>query len=104
MTGLTSSRKPRGCWAALSTACAVAMIFVVMRPVRAEVTVGRLSHLPIVIAADATPAERHAADELRDILARATGTRPEIVTAVGAQDSGIFLGKASRAKTDDLVD
>ena len=79
MTGLTSSRRPRACRAALSIACAVATVLVVIRPARAEVTVGRLSHLPIVIAADAAPAEKHAADELRDIVARATGTRPEIV-------------------------
>ena len=84
--------------------CTLATVMAATRPALAEVTVGRLAHVPIVIAADAPPAEKHAADELRDIVARATGTRPEIVTAGNAKDAGIFLGKASRAKTDDLGD
>ena len=71
-------------------------------PTRADITVGKMTTWPIVIPADAPPAERHAADEFRDLVAQATGTRMEIVTASGSQESGVFVGKASRQKTQDL--
>jgi hypothetical protein len=57
---------------------------------------------PIVIATDATPAERHAAEELRDILARASGMETKIVTSHDEPGAAIFLGKASGLKADDL--
>jgi hypothetical protein len=69
---------------------------------RAEATVGRMTTWPIVIPMDPAPAERHAAAELRDIVAQATGARMEIVTASGPRESGVFLGKASREKAGDL--
>jgi hypothetical protein len=67
-----------------------------------ELTIKRLTGWPIVIAADAAPAERHAAGEFRDLVGRATGARMEIVTASGARDSGVFIGTPARSKTDDL--
>src|SRR4051812_10110321 len=102
MRRLRSLREPQPCGSIFTILCTLATLMAAARPARAEVTVGRLARGPIVIAADATPAEKHAADELRDFVARATGTRPEIITAGGAQDAGIFLGKASRARTGDL--
>ena len=71
-------------------------------PVRADLTVGRLTTWPIVIPADASPVERHAADEFRDLVAQATGTRMEVVSASVPRDSGVFIGKASRQKVEDL--
>ena len=47
-------------------------------------------------------AERHAAEEFRDLVAQATGTRMDIITMSQARTSGIFLGKATGLKADDL--
>ena len=80
----------------------VATALLIASPARADVTVGTLATWPVVIPADAAPAERHAAEELRDLVARATGARMEIVTAGQPRASGVFLGKASGLKTDDL--
>lgn len=58
----------------------------------------------IVVAADAPPAEQHAAQELREALVQATGARPEIVASAPAGRSAIAIGKASGLKTDGLGD
>ncbi len=58
----------------------------------------------IVIAAGAPPAEKRAAEELRDVLAEATGGRPEIVAEAPAGRPAIAVGKASGLKTDGLGD
>ena len=71
-------------------------------PTRADVAVGQMTTWPIVIPADPAPAECHAAAEFRDLVAEATGTWMEIVTASGPRDSGVFIGKASRRKAEDL--
>ena len=71
-------------------------------PTQADVAVGQMTTWPIVIPADPAPAECHAAVESRDLVAEATGTWMEIVTASGPRDSGVFIGKASRRKAEDL--
>jgi hypothetical protein len=55
-----------------------------------------------VLSRDATPPEKHTADELRELVRQSTGTRLEIINSSGRTNSGIFLGKSSRLKTDDL--
>jgi Glycosyl hydrolase family 20, domain 2 len=69
---------------------------------RADLTVGQMTTWPIVILADPTSGERYAAAEFRNLVAQATGTRMEIIAASGPRDSGIFIGKASRRKAEDL--
>jgi hypothetical protein len=49
----------------------------------------------VVVAADAHPAEKRAAEELRDALAEATGARPEIVVEAPADRPAIAIGRAS---------
>ncbi len=101
MEPILLSIRPRSC-GFLSQISLLMVVFLVLdRPVRADLTVGQMTAWPIVVAADATPAERHAADELRDFIAQATGIRMEIVTA-RSPESGVFLGKASRRKAEDL--
>ncbi|WP_337172966.1 DUF4838 domain-containing protein [Paludisphaera sp.] len=56
----------------------------------------------VVVAADAHPAERRAAEELRDALAEATGARPEIVAEAPAGRPAIAIGRASGLATDGL--
>lgn len=56
----------------------------------------------VVVAADAAPAEKHAAEELRDALAEATGVRPEIVAEAPAGAPAIAIGKASGLETGGL--
>jgi hypothetical protein len=58
----------------------------------------------VVVAADAPPAEKRAAEELRDALAEATGARPDIVAEAPAGRPAITIGEASGLKTDGLGD
>ena len=69
---------------------------------RADLNVGQLTTWPILIAADATPAERHAADEFREFLAQATGSRMEIIETSRPRDSAVFIGKAASRKAENL--
>jgi hypothetical protein len=59
---------------------------------------------PIVIPLNPAPAERHAAEELRDLIIRATGTRLEITPSNSPTEGGLLLGAASRLDTADLGD
>jgi hypothetical protein len=77
-------------------------VLLAISPSRADVTVGQMTSWPIVVPPAPAPAERHAADELRELVTQATGTRMEIVTASGSQESGVFIGKASRQKAENL--
>jgi Domain of unknown function (DUF4838)/Glycosyl hydrolase family 20, domain 2 len=87
-------------------ACRVAILLslglVIVAPAWGDVPVARLTGWPILIAAKPAPAERHAADELRDLVAQATGTRMEIVTTDRPHESGLFLGKAAEPRRGDL--
>lgn len=58
----------------------------------------------IVIAADADPAEKRAAEELRDVVGEATGAELTIQNDSEAGDWPIRIGSASDLKTDDLGD
>ncbi len=69
---------------------------------RADVTVARMATWPILIPVNADPAERRAAEELRDLIGRATGARLQIKSATSADTSGLLLGKASRLDASDL--
>jgi hypothetical protein len=69
---------------------------------RGDVTVAVVAAWPIVISADAGPAERYAAEELRNLMARATGSRLEIKVPGASPEVGFFLGRTSRLRVDDL--
>jgi len=57
---------------------------------------------PIVVAADAAPAERRAAEELRDAFAEAAGSRPEVVAEAPAGGPAVVVGRASGLETAGL--
>ncbi len=57
----------------------------------------------LVVAADASPAERFAAEELRDHFARASGTTLSIVTDVERKTEHIFVGSSSAFRSSDLA-
>jgi len=58
----------------------------------------------IIIPTDADPAEKRAAEELRDAVKKATGTELNIKTDAAAGEWPIRIGGASDLKTDDLGD
>ena len=73
-------------------------------PASAGVKAADVASWPIVVAADAHPAEKRAAEELRDALAEATGRRPEIAAAAPAGGPAVAIGKAAGVKTEGLGD
>ena len=56
------------------------------------VDVARLSGWDIVLAADALPSERYAAEEFQRLFARASGIELPIVTVVARTDRHVFIG------------
>ncbi|MBN2559371.1 MAG: DUF4838 domain-containing protein [Phycisphaerae bacterium] len=63
------------------------------------VDVASLSGWDIVVASDAIPSERYAAEELHRILAEATGERLELVQKVSRADNHIFVGPSEPMRT-----
>ncbi|WP_165074636.1 DUF4838 domain-containing protein [Paludisphaera rhizosphaerae] len=85
-------------WAATVAALAIAA-----PTAKADVKTADVASGPIVVAADAPPAEKRAAEELRDAFAQVAGKRPEIVaTPPAAGSPAVLVGKASGLKTDGL--
>lgn len=61
-------------------------------------------HGAIVVAANADPTEKRAAEELRDAVKEASGAELKIVTGEAPGDWAIRIGGAAELKTDDLGD
>ncbi|WP_165226166.1 DUF4838 domain-containing protein [Aquisphaera insulae] len=78
----------------------------VTTPARGEVTPVTLASWPIVIPPGAAPAERHAAEELREFLPKVAGAKgpAEILATDSPPARAILIGKAAALKTDDLGD
>jgi hypothetical protein len=71
---------------------------------RGDVTPAKLATWPIVVPAQASPAERHAAEELREFASKVANAKApmEILATDSPPEHAILIGKAARLKVDDL--
>lgn len=86
----------------ISLGILVSLVVTIGTTARGDVPIAELTKWPIVVVAEPAPAEQYAAVQLKELLARATGSEMTIVTQSNMQNPGIFVGKAVNLQSVDL--